>query len=247
MGLAQYVPDGWVVTTWQGGSNAWQNTDWSPLVGHRVVIWPDNDGPGVNAGAEIQAVLTALKVPTSLVQISSAFADGWDLGDALPEKYEAKQITALLKKELKAAQLVVIDDDGIDAPAPTTAENDDPDQDPARKYRPLGYDETGYYIMTDNEFLIKNHNANTLMSERGLLAIHGDREFWAAQQYSSGKRTDWIGAGINVMNECREMHIYDTGRMRGRGVWMDKGQRSQRARHAAHGSQPVHQPTQIRS
>jgi putative DNA primase/helicase len=25
-----------------------------------------------------------------------------------------------------------------------------------------------------------------------------------------------------VMNECRAMHIYDTGRMRGRGVWMDK-------------------------
>jgi putative DNA primase/helicase len=221
-GAAQYVPDGWVVTTWQGGSNAWQNTDWSPLAGHRVVIWPDNDGPGVNASAEIQAVLAALKVPNSIVQISSAFPDGWDLGDELPEKYTGKQITALLKKELKAAQLVDVEDTGSDLIAPTTAENDDPDQDPARKYRPLGYDETGYYIMTDTEFLIGKHNANTLMSERGLVTIHGDREFWAAQQYSAGKRIDWIGAGLNVMNECRAMHIYDTGRMRGRGVWMDK-------------------------
>ena len=221
-GAAQYVPDGWVVTTWQGGSNAWQNTDWSPLAGHRVVIWPDNDGPGVNAGAEIQAVLAALKVPNSIVQISSAFPDGWDLGDELPEKYTGKQITALLKKELKAAQLVDVEDTGSDLIAPTTAENDDPDQDPARKYRPLGYDETGYYIMTDAEFLISKHNANTLMSERGLVTIHGDREFWASQQYSSGKRIDWIAAGLNVMNECRAMHIYDTGRMRGLGVWMDK-------------------------
>lgn len=221
-GAAQYVPDGWVVTTWQGGSNAWQNTDWSSLAGHRVVIWPDNDSPGVNAGAEIQAILAALKVPTSMVQISSAFPDGWDLGDKLPEKYTGKQITALLKKELKAAVLVDVQDTGSDLIAPTTAENDDPDQDPARKYRPLGYDETGYYIMTDTEFLIGKHNANTLMSERGLVTIHGDREFWAAQQYSAGKRIDWIGAGLNVMNECRAMHIYDTGRMRGRGVWMDK-------------------------
>lgn len=221
-GAAQYVPDGWVVTTWQGGSNAWQNTDWSSLIGHRVVIWPDNDGPGVNAGAEIQAVLTGLKVETSLVQISSAFPDGWDLGDPLPEKYEAKQITALLKKELKAAQLVVVEADDIDVPEATTAENDDPDQDPARRYRPLGYDEGVYYIMTDTEFLIGKYNANTLMSERGLVTIHGDREFWAAHQYSSGKRVDWIAAGLNVMNECRAMHIYDTGRMRGRGVWMDK-------------------------
>jgi len=221
-GAAQYVPDGWVVTTWQGGSNAWQNTDWSPLAGHRVVIWPDNDSPGVNAAAEIQAVLAALKVPTSMVQISSAFPDGWDLGDELPEKYTGKQITALLKKELKAAVLVDVEDTGSDLIAPTTAENEDPDQDPARKYRPLGYDETGYYIMTDAEFLISKHNANTLMSERGLVTIHGDREFWASQQYSAGKRIDWIGAGLNVMNECRAMHIYDTGRMRGRGVWMDK-------------------------
>lgn len=221
-GAAQYVPDGWVVTTWQGGSNAWQNTDWSSLVGHRVVIWPDNDGPGVNAGAEIQAVLAALKVPTSLVQISSAFPDGWDLGDELPEKYEGKQITALLKKELKAAQLVDVEGDAVDVPEATTAENDDPDQDPARKYRPLGYDNGEYFIMTDEEYQIRSYNSNALMSERGLLAIHGDREFWAAQQYSSGKRIDWIGAGLNVMNECRAMHIYDTGRLRGRGVWMDK-------------------------
>ena len=139
-GAQQYVPDGWVVTTWQGGSNAWQNTDWSPLAGHRVVIWPDNDSPGVNASADIQGVLAALKVPNSIVQISSAFPDGWDLGDELPEKYTGKQITALLKKELKAAQLVDVEDIGIEEPKVSEAVNEDPDQDPARKYRPLGYD-----------------------------------------------------------------------------------------------------------
>lgn len=221
-GAAQYVPDGWVITTWQGGSNAWQHTNWSLLAGHRVVIWPDNDGPGVNAGAEIQNVLTALAVPTSLVQISSAFPDGWDLADPLPEKYTANQITALLKKELKAAQLVVVEDTGEPVAEVTDADNDDPDQDPARRYRPLGYDKGEYFIMTDEEFQIRSYNSNTLMSEKGLLAIHGDREFWAAQQYSTGKRVDWIGAGLKVMNECRAMNIYDTRRLRGRGIWIDK-------------------------
>ena len=221
-GAAQYVPDGWVVTTWQGGSNAWQNTDWSPLAGHKVVIWPDNDGAGVHAAAEIQTVLSAFAVPTSMVQISSAFPDGWDLGDELPEKYTGKQITALLKKELKSTELVNVDDNGAGEPELSDAENDDPDQDPARKYRPLGYDKGQYFIMTDEEYQIMPYNSNTLMSERGLLTIHGDREFWAAQQYSTGKRVDWIGAGINVMNECRSMKIYDTGRLRGRGVWIDK-------------------------
>ena len=221
-GAQQYVPDGWVVTTWQGGSNAWQNTDWSSLVGHRVVIWPDNDSPGVNASAEIQGVLAALKVPNSIVQISSAFPDGWDLGDELPEKYTGKQITALLKKELKAAQLVDVEDIGIEEPKVSEAVNEDPDQDPARKYRPLGYDNGEYYIMTDEEYQIRSYNSDKLMSQKGLVAIHGDRDFWTAQQYNKGAQTDWIAAGLNVMNECRAMHIYDTGRLRGRGVWMDK-------------------------
>jgi putative DNA primase/helicase len=221
-GAAQYVPDGWVVTTWQGGSNAWQNTDWSLLAGHTVVIWPDNDGAGVNAAAEIQALLSALLVPTSMVQISSAFADGWDLGDELPDKYTGKQITALLKKELKSAELVDVADDSVDGPEASSADNDDPDQDPARRYRPLGYDKGMYYIMTDEEYQIMPYNSSTLMSERGLMTIHGDREFWEAQQHSAGKRIDWIAAGVNVMNECRSMKIYDTSRTRGRGVWIDK-------------------------
>lgn len=223
-GAQAYAPDGWVVTTWQGGSNAWDHTDWSELAGHRVVLWPDNDGPGVNAMAEIQAVLAGLGVATSLVQISSAFPDGWDLADELPEKYEAKQITALLKKELKAAELVEIEGGaGLDAGDPEIDDND-PDEDPARRYRPLGYDHGEYFLMTDEEYQINSYSSGALMSEKGLMTIHGDREFWAAQQYSSGKRIDWVGAGVNVMNECRAMGVYDPKKLRGRGVWMDRDQ-----------------------
>lgn len=221
-GAQAYAPDGWVVTTWQGGSNAWEYTDWSGLIGHRVVLWPDNDGPGVSAMAEIQAVLSGIGVPTSLVQISSAFPDGWDLADDLPEKYEAKQITALLRKELKAAELVEVeglDDEQPDAGVP---ESEDPDEDPERRYRPLGYDHGEYFLMTDEEYQINAYSSSTLMSEKGLMGIHGDREFWAAQQYSSGKRIDWVGAGVNVMNECRAMGVYDPKKLRGRGVWMDR-------------------------
>lgn len=221
-GAYQYVPDGWVVTTWQGGSNAWEYTDWTALAGHRVVLWPDNDGPGVSAMAEIQAVLSAIAVPSSLVQISAAFPDGWDLADALPEKYTEKQITALLKKELKAAEVVALDITEEPETVLTEAENEDPDEDPARRYRPLGYNHGEYYLMTDNEYQINAYSSQTLMSEKGLMAIHADREFWAAQQFSEGKRIDWIGAGVNVMNECRAKGVYDPRNLRGRGVWMDK-------------------------
>ena len=37
------------VVTWPGGSNAWNTVDWSPLKGHHVLLWPDNDPPGIHA------------------------------------------------------------------------------------------------------------------------------------------------------------------------------------------------------
>lgn len=47
-----------VVVTWSGGANAVGSTDWSPLDGRKkVVIWPDNDEPGMKAAREIAKIL----------------------------------------------------------------------------------------------------------------------------------------------------------------------------------------------
>lgn len=35
--------------SWAGGDNAWHLTDWTPLQGRSVVLWPDNDAPGRGA------------------------------------------------------------------------------------------------------------------------------------------------------------------------------------------------------
>ena len=47
--LSKLIP-----VTWAGGDNAWHLTDWTPLAGRSVVLWPDNDLPGRAAmyGAE---------------------------------------------------------------------------------------------------------------------------------------------------------------------------------------------------
>jgi DNA primase len=41
--------DSVIVTTWPGGSKAVTQTNWTPLEGRRVIIWPDNDQPGRDA------------------------------------------------------------------------------------------------------------------------------------------------------------------------------------------------------
>ena len=44
--LKVVVGEAYAVTTWAGGTNSLTKTDWSPLHGKKVLLWPDNDSPG---------------------------------------------------------------------------------------------------------------------------------------------------------------------------------------------------------
>lgn len=89
-GAVQYLPPGWLVTTWAGGSTHTKGADWSPLEGRTLVIWPDNDDPGRNAATAILARLPHAHIVTVPVQ----FPDKWDLADALPEGFDAGWVRA---------------------------------------------------------------------------------------------------------------------------------------------------------
>lgn len=219
-----YVPEGWLVVTWQGGANAWNQTDWSMLAGRSAVIWPDNDSAGVGAADNIQRQLVGLRVPSAVVSLGTAFPDGWDLGDDLPEKFKASQITALLRKEMKRASLPEVEaaPEAMKADEPTLGGND-PDEDDSREWRPLGYDKQRYYLMTEGNQQVHDYEGPTLMSEKTCLTIYGSREYWAHTQGAS-KRPDWVMVGVDIMNRCRNVGVYDPKRIRGRGVWIDKGE-----------------------
>lgn len=45
------------VISWSGGSSAPHLTDWSPLAGRDVIIWPDNDAPGLKAAQTLETLL----------------------------------------------------------------------------------------------------------------------------------------------------------------------------------------------
>lgn len=90
---AGMVPAGWVVTAWSGGSEAVHHTDWSPLQGRDVTIWPDNDAPGFGAAADLQRILPSIrKVPVPL-----DFPDKWDLADKPPPGWDRDRLLGLLE------------------------------------------------------------------------------------------------------------------------------------------------------
>lgn len=75
---------GEVATTSLCGAGKGAHTDWSPLAGKRVYLWPDNDEPGYRHMQEVRDILQTLNPPVDLNWIEPselqlpAKGDAWD-------------------------------------------------------------------------------------------------------------------------------------------------------------------------
>jgi putative DNA primase/helicase len=81
---------GIVATTAMHGANApVDKTDWSPLAGKHVLIWPDKDRPGWDYGmAAAEAALAAGAVSCDVALPPEDKPEGWDAADALQEGFD---------------------------------------------------------------------------------------------------------------------------------------------------------------
>jgi putative DNA primase/helicase len=83
-------------TTAMFGANApVDKTDWSPLAGKVVLIWPDRDKPGWEyADRAAQAILAAGAVSCAILYPSDDKPEGWDAADAIAEGLDVKDAIA---------------------------------------------------------------------------------------------------------------------------------------------------------
>jgi len=81
---------GFVATTAMHGANApVDKTDWSPLSGKAVLIWPDRDKPGWDYAAQAaQAILSAGAKSCHILYPPEEAAEGWDVADAIAEGFD---------------------------------------------------------------------------------------------------------------------------------------------------------------
>jgi hypothetical protein len=75
--------DSHVIVTWPGGTSAVAHSDFAPLKGRNIILWPDNDDPGRKAMRAIADKLVDAKSVKG-VKLPDGLPDGWDLGDAVP-------------------------------------------------------------------------------------------------------------------------------------------------------------------
>lgn len=84
------IEAGVVATTAMHGANApVEKTDWSPLAGKAVLIWPDRDKPGyAYAEAASQALLQAGALSCAILIPPTDRPEGWDAANALTEGFD---------------------------------------------------------------------------------------------------------------------------------------------------------------
>jgi uncharacterized protein (DUF927 family) len=104
-----------VAVTWSGGAKAAARSDWRPLAGRRVVIWPDADDAGRDAARAVaRLALEAGAASAAIVRVPEDWPAGWDLADVPPAGVTA----ATLRAMLDAAEAVAVSasdagDDGL--------------------------------------------------------------------------------------------------------------------------------------
>jgi len=78
------------------GSNAADKTDWSPLAGRDVVIWPDHDDNGQKYAAEVAGILAGQGCDARIMQIPDGLSEKDDAADWIDQR------DAMLGDDIKA-------------------------------------------------------------------------------------------------------------------------------------------------
>ena len=114
--FASHVP-----TTSMGGAKAPRFSDWKPLEGREVVIWPDNDADGQQCARAVAAlVLEAGASSARIVQLPEGMPAHWDLADPVPEGVDVERLLADARPVLDANKAGG-DEDGGGQRTPTSS------------------------------------------------------------------------------------------------------------------------------
>jgi hypothetical protein len=100
---ARVFPE-WITTTSCGGAKAAAQSDWTPLAGRRVIVWPDNDEAGARYARLVAAILAVLECDVETIAAAALAAidggartpqfdpKGWDAANAIAEWHDLEAL-----------------------------------------------------------------------------------------------------------------------------------------------------------
>lgn len=85
------------VLTWVGGTGSMHLTQWGCLKGRDVILWPDNDDPGLKCMDKLKAISEKIGAQSvKIVHLPSNTPQAWDLADTFPEGWDRTSLDCLL-------------------------------------------------------------------------------------------------------------------------------------------------------
>jgi putative DNA primase/helicase len=201
-------------TTWSGGCKGHGKTDFSPLKGRKILLWPDADEEGINA---MQAVADKLlrqgAIQVRIVTPPKDSPKGWDLADATWSTQEAADYISNNCTDLTPS--VKVEEEQESKSGLSKIE-------PGSKFTPLGHLDGYFFYQTHNTGQVtrlsrSGHTNTNLVSLATLEWWQG----WCPDEKSKDK-VAWLQAASNLFEMCHAAGQYKPERVRGRGAWWDK-------------------------
>ena len=213
---AKYFPT-LACTTWSGGCKGHGKTDFSPLKGRKIFLWPDADDEGHKAMQDVADKLLRLGAETVRIVVPpEGVPKGWDIADAEWSEAEARDYLKHNFDEYKAPQVIpeageVHVDDELDDDNPLDCDN-------AAPFRCLGHDRGSYYYLPSDggQVIGLSDSRHTKLGLLNLAPLS-----WWASFFPKGASVDWDEAADKLIKACKDQGIYDPDRVRGRGAWYD--------------------------
>lgn len=206
----------YAVCTWSSGCKAFFKTNWHPLSGRTVILWPDADAPGREAMAKLGPRLQQLGCIVSIVNPPDSLPPGWDLADATD--WKPSQVAKVISSAKQLPPLPELKP----APEPAAAPQPSP---PANiptvaPFDCLGFDGDAYYYQPNNTGQVVRLTASG-HSSTGLLRL-ATIGYWEAI-HPSKTGVNWQAAVSSLFERQASIGVFAADRIRGRGAWWDDG------------------------
>ena len=212
-----------VVVTWAGGSKAAKFTDWSPLAGRKVNIWPDRDAPGIQAAHAIAKALAGIAAKVRIIAPPAGPSDGWDLADAVGEGWDRARLVEAMKPQPEPIPEPEPPQDEVEPsqPVPVPIKPRHEDRIEGLPFRLLGVDGDSFFYMPDRgqqvvSLTASGHTKNNLMR---LAVLNAWEDEYAEGNDLTGK--SWDKAVNALIQRSQSLPKFDPQRIRGRGCWID--------------------------
>ena len=206
-------------TTWSGGCKGHGKTDFSPLKGRKILLWPDADEQGIDAMKEIANKLLAQGAEKlRILNPPEDVEKGWDAADATWSPEEAHSY--LSNNFTEYSEPLAIE---VEAEAEPEQEDDSiPDREIGAHFTCLGYSDDYYFYQPHGTGQVTrlsraSHTGTNLVA---LAPLH----FWntfAPDPKTGGAH--WLTAASNLFQMGQEAGFYNPEDVRGRGAWWDNG------------------------